>query len=70
MLNVQEISVSNNGGPKRLFDIVDGTGTYIHCCALGRNATNLALRPAMEAVFFFMEQVEVLLVAQLTWSIL
>ena len=52
MLNVQEISVSNNGGPKRLFDIVDGTGTYIHCCALGRNATNLALKPGMEAVFF------------------
>ena len=24
----------------------------MHCCALGRNATNLALRPGMEAVFF------------------
>ena len=52
ILNVQEMSASNNGGPKRLFDIVDATGTYLHCCALGRNATNLALRPGMEAVFF------------------
>ena len=52
IINVQEMCSTSSGAPKRVFDIVDKTGAYCHCCALGHNATNCAIQENMEAVLY------------------
>jgi len=52
IINVQDVASTNNGSPKRLFDIIDKMGAFCHCCALSHNALNLALEEQMEAVLY------------------
>ena len=51
--NVQNLEASTTGQPKRCFDLVDEVGSWIKCCAIGRNATSLAITEAMYVVVYF-----------------
>jgi hypothetical protein len=50
--DVQNISESQAGHPKRLFDIVDKSGCWMHCCAMGRNAGSKALVAGCDVVVY------------------
>ena len=45
--------VSQQGTPKRHFDLVDDTGSWISCCALGSNASSLSLEAGNDVVLYF-----------------
>ena len=48
------MTYSDNGNTKLYFDIVDATGTWIHCCALGdRHIKSVALQQGMEVVIYY-----------------
>ena len=51
--NVQGVESSTTGQPKLRFDLVDQVGSWIKCCALGRNATNLAIAEAKFVIVHF-----------------
>ena len=51
--NVRNLEASTTVQPKRCFDLVDEVGSWIKCCAIGRNATSLAITEAMYVVVYF-----------------
>ena len=51
--NVQAAELSQSGNPKKYFDLVDETGSWLQCCALGRNAGTHALEDDNEVVIYF-----------------
>ena len=51
--DVQAADVSQQGSEKRLFSIVDEAGSWLRCCALGRNAQTRALAEGNEVVLYF-----------------
>ena len=51
--DVQEEDCSSQGLPKRFFSLVDDMGSWMLCCAFGRNALSPALRNDNEVVVYF-----------------
>ena len=51
--DVEDIDFTQQGDPKRIFKLVDGSGSYILCCALGHNAESVALVPNQIVVLYF-----------------
>ena len=51
--DVQAADVSQQGSEKRMFSIVDEAGSWLRCCALGRNAWTRALAEGNEVVLYF-----------------
>jgi len=53
VVDVQDTDFSSSGHPTQLFDIVDDTGSWIRCCAVGRNASARALVEGNIVVMYF-----------------
>ena len=51
--NVQSLEASTTGQAKRCFDLVDEVGSWIKCCAIGRNATSHAITEAVYVIAYF-----------------
>jgi len=51
--DLQEPDVTQQGNPKRLFKLLDASGSYLLCCALGHNAVSCALKDKEEIVVYF-----------------
>ncbi len=51
--NLQLPGASQQGKPKRIFDLVDDNGWWFKCCALGDNASSRALEAGAEIVICF-----------------
>ena len=45
--------MTSSGNHKKEFDIVDETGNWFHCCAVGRNALANTIREGLEVVIFY-----------------
>ena len=44
---------SQNGNPKRCFDLVDSQGSYLKCCAMKQNSTSRLLQQFQQVVIYF-----------------
>ena len=56
IVSLSEMDYTQNAArptKKRDFDVADETGTWIRCCALGRNAECSALQEGMQVVLYF-----------------
>ena len=51
--DVQPLVMLAGGNKKRIFDVVDGTGSFFTCCAMLHNAESPALRNLQKVVLFF-----------------
>ena len=51
--DVGQLDMTANGQPKRSFVLVDGSGIWFPCVALGQHAENSALKDGMELVLYF-----------------
>ena len=51
--NVQDVEFAQSGKPKKCFELVDDMGSWIKCCALGRNANARALKEGTEVVVYY-----------------
>ena len=50
--NAQEAEFSQQGNPKREFDVVDNAGCWMKCCCLGHTAGSNDLQSDMEVVLY------------------
>jgi len=50
--DVQELESSQSGQPKRFFSLVDDMGSWLQCCAVGRNALSPVLKEGKVAVVY------------------
>ena len=50
--DVQEPGTTLAGLPKLCFDLVDATGAYLRCCAIGHNAVSTTIRTNLEVVLY------------------
>ena len=53
VVELQDADYSSQGNQKRHFKLVDPSGLYFECCALGKNAGSVALAESMEVVLYF-----------------
>ena len=53
VLDVEAGGTTQQGQPKSVFSLVDEAGTWLRCCALGRNAVSPALVNGNEVVLYF-----------------
>ena len=53
VVDVQDPDMSQSGNRKLIFDIVDDTGSWMRCCALGRNAGACAVVEGNIVVMYF-----------------
>jgi hypothetical protein len=51
--NAQDTAQSARGNPKKFFDLVDSSGHWFSCCALGRNAASKALVDGAVVICFY-----------------
>ena len=51
--DLEGLDYSQSGNPKRDFNLVDGQGSYISCCAMKHNAESISLQNFQEVVIFF-----------------
>ena len=52
-MDLHPVEISQSGHPKRIFDLVDGHGMYLTCCAMQHNADSSALRNFQEVVVYY-----------------
>ena len=52
-LDVEAGGTTQQGQPKTVFALVDEAGTWLRCCALGRNAESSALKNGNEIIVYF-----------------
>ena len=50
--NVQDLDTTQSGHAKCSFELVDDSGCWISCCAIGRNATSPALKESMRVIVY------------------
>jgi len=53
VMNVLDVEATLQGDPKQDFELVDLTGAWMKCCALGRHAEQEAMQNGMEVVIYF-----------------
>ena len=53
IVDLQSMAISQAGNPKRVFDLVDGSGVYFTCCAMYHNAHSPALENYQDVVIYF-----------------
>ena len=53
IVDLQGRETSQGGNPKRVFDLVDGSGLYFTCCAMRHNADSPALENYQDVVIYF-----------------
>lgn len=53
VVELQDADYSSQGNQKRHFKLVDPSGLYFECCALGKNAGSVALAESIEVVLYF-----------------
>ena len=53
IVDLQGRELSQSGNPKRVFDLVDGSGLYFTCCAMKHNADSRALENYQDVVLYF-----------------
>ena len=52
VVDVREPEISRRGLPQQTFDLVDESGTWFTCCAVGRCATSPALKNGYQIVLY------------------
>ena len=53
VVELQDADYSSQGNQKRHCKLVDPSGLYFECCALGKNAGCVALAESIEVVLYF-----------------
>ena len=53
VVNLQSVDYSQQGKPKRAFELVDTAGRWFSCWAHGKNASQRALENFADIVFYF-----------------
>jgi len=53
VVELQDADYSSQGNQKRHFKLVDPSGLFFECCALGKNAGSVALAESIEVVLYF-----------------
>ena len=51
--SLQPGDYSQQDNEKRVFDLVDETGSYVSCCAVGHNARAVSLQDGNDVVLYF-----------------
>ena len=51
--DLQNLDTTQQGQAKRVFKLVDATGAYLECCALGHNAYSTALTDLQDVVVYY-----------------
>ena len=49
----QDADMTQTGQVKRFFDLVDPSGLWFHCCAMGKNASSKDIQSGREVVLYF-----------------
>ena len=53
VMNMLDVDVTLQGEPKQDFELVDLSGAWMRCCALGRHAEQEVMQNGMEVVIYF-----------------
>ena len=51
-MDLSDLDYSQAGNPKFSFDLVDGNGLYMNCCAMKHNSSSLALQDFQEVILY------------------
>ena len=53
IMDILPLDYTQSGNPKRQFNLVDNSGTYLMCCAMMQNTQSVALKERQEAVIYY-----------------